>query len=70
MEDDKWRKKRKDPAEKPWKIGEVRVFSNPGPDAQERLRRLLALMVRYAAKDGWIASDRDSSTEGGSGREK
>ena len=33
-------------------IGVVRVFSNPGPDAEDRLRRLLSLMVRYATRDG------------------
>ena len=32
-------------------IGVVRVFSNPGPDAGDRLRRLITLMVRYATKD-------------------
>ena len=27
------------------------VFSNPGPDTGDRLRRLIALMVRYATND-------------------
>ncbi len=39
-------------------IGVVRVFSNPGPDAEERLRRLLSLMVRYATKDATSTPDR------------
>ena len=32
-------------------IGVVRVFSNPGPDAGDRLRRLITLMIRYATND-------------------
>ena len=41
-------------------IGVVRVFSNPGPDAENRLRRLLSLMVRYATGDGQAKSPEDS----------
>ena len=41
-------------------IGVVRVFSNPGPDAQDRLRRLLSLMVRYATRDGQAETEQDS----------
>ena len=41
-------------------IGAVRVFSNPGPDAEDRLRRLLSLMVRHATRDGQAAPQEDS----------
>ncbi len=44
-------------------IGVVRVFSNPGPDAEERLRRLLALMIRYATRDGPEATEQNSPSE-------
>ena len=44
-------------------IGVVRVFSNPGPDAEERLRRLLALMVRYATRDGQAEAEQDSISD-------
>lgn len=44
-------------------IGVVRVFSNPGPDAPDRLRRLLSLMVRYATHDGQEAPENDSPAE-------
>ena len=44
-------------------VGVVRVFSNPGPDAEERLRRLLSLMVRYATRDGQAGTERDSPTD-------
>ena len=41
-------------------IGVVRVFSNPGPDAEDRLRRLLSLMVRYATRDEQAVVEQDS----------
>ncbi len=41
----------------------VRVFSNPGPDAEDRLRRLLSLMVRYATRDGQAETEQDSPTD-------
>ena len=44
-------------------IGSVRVFSNPGPDAGDRLRRLLSLMVRHATRDGTTAPDQASPVE-------
>ena len=50
-----WRMTRKEQAGGPRSnasdIGVVRVFSNPGPDAEDRLRRLISLMVRYATQD-------------------
>jgi len=33
-------------------LGNVRIRSTPTPDAQDRLRRLFALLVRYATADG------------------
>ena len=41
----------------------VRVFSKPGPDAEDRLRRLLSLMVRYATRDGQAPPEQDSTTD-------
>ncbi len=41
-------------------IGVVRVFANPGPDAQDRLRRLMSLMVRYATRNGQADPEQDS----------
>ena len=63
-------KRRGKPAGDAPEIGVVRVFSNPGPDAQERLRRLLSLMVRYATRDGQSESEQDSAPEDGSGHGK
>ena len=56
-------KRRGKPAQNAPEIGVVRVFSNPGPDAQERLRRLLSLMVRYATQDGQTESEQDSPSD-------
>ena len=53
--DRKEQKRRGKPGGDAPEIGVVRVFANPGPDAQDRLRRLLSLMVRYATRDGQAA---------------
>ena len=45
-------------------IGSVRVFSNPGPDAQDRLRRLLSLMVKHATRDGQAETERHLTSDG------
>ena len=52
-------RKRRDPGDAP-EIGVVRVFSNSGPDAEDRLRRLLSLMVRYATRDGQAETGEDA----------
>ena len=44
-------------------IGVVRVFSNPGPDAEDRLRRLMSLMIKYATQDGQAEPDQDSTDD-------
>ena len=47
-------------------LGVVSIDFNPGPDAQDRLRRLFTLLVKYATKDMLPAPDADSSSEDGS----
>ncbi len=61
--DRKEQKRRGKPAGDAPEIGVVRVFSNPGPDAQDRLRRLLSLMVRYATRDGQTETGQDSPSD-------
>ena len=39
----------------------VRVFSNPGPDAEERLRRLVTLMIKYATGNGQAEPEGDDA---------
>ena len=63
MEDTKTRNGRKRPERDPSEIGVVRVFSNPGPDAEERLRRLVTLMIKYATRDGMATSENASPTD-------
>ena len=52
MENRNGQKRQGKPKRDPSEIGVVRVFSNPGPDAEDRLRRLFTLLVRYATQDG------------------
>ena len=44
-------------------LGVVSIDFNPGPDAQDRLRRLFTLLVKYATKDKLPPSDADSPSE-------
>ena len=39
----------------------VGIEFNPGPDAEDRLRRLFTLLVKYATEDNLPAPDVDSS---------
>ena len=41
-------------------LGVVRIRSNPAPDAQDRLRRLASLLVRYATADRKHSPDQES----------
>ena len=47
----------------PPEIGVVRVFAKPGPDAEDRLRRLFSLLVKYATQDGQATSGNASLTD-------
>ena len=44
-------------------IGVIRVFSNPGPDGEDRLRRVFALMVKYATNYRQDGSGEDSPAD-------
>lgn len=44
-------------------IGVIRVLYNPGPDAEDRLRRLMSLMVRHATKDRHDESGSDTPAD-------
>ena len=41
----------------------VRVDCKPGPDAQDRLRRLFTLLVKYAARDRLPVPERDTPAD-------
>ena len=57
MKDEQRQNRRAKPRSDDLEIGRVRVFSNPGPDAEDRLRRLFALLVRYATQDEQAAQE-------------
>ncbi len=59
------RRPRKDASE----IGVIRVFSKPGPDAEDRLRRLMSLMIKYATQDGQAEPHQEDSPDERSGDE-
>ena len=44
-------------------LGVVSIDFNTGPDAQDRLRRLFTLLVKYATKDKLSPSDTDSPSK-------
>ena len=63
MKDKKRQDRRGEPRSDASEIGVVRVFSNPGPDAEDRLRRLFSLLVRYATQDREAAPEKDSPSD-------
>ena len=63
MEDRNGQNRRAKPRNDASDIGRVRVFSNPGPDAEDRLRRLMSLMIRYATQDGQNAPGETSPAD-------
>ena len=72
MKDKNTRKKRNSPSRDSQEFPVVRIISNPGPDADDRMRRLVSLLIKYATEDGYFtpggvapADDRpaNSSTE-------
>ena len=65
MEDTKGEDKPKDSNRGAPELGTVTIEFNPGPDAQDRLRRLFTLLVEYATEDKLPAPDADSSSEDG-----
>ena len=72
MKDDKRRKKPRRPGGNSPQIGAVRVSSNPGPDAEDRLRRVFAILVKYATRNGLDASGTmgDASSAGSDAKEE
>ncbi len=47
----------------------VRIDCDPGPDAEDRLRRLFTLLVKLAAKDRLPVPGNDSASEDRAGAE-
>ena len=57
------RKTRKSPRRVSPEIRVVRVISRPGPDVEDRMRRLLALMFKYATQDGYSTRGKDAPSD-------
>ncbi len=57
--------KPKTPAKESPELRVVSIDYNPGPDAQDRLRRLFTLLVKYAVRDRQLPPRADSSPDGG-----
>ena len=63
MKDEQRQNRRAKPRNDASEIGRVRVFSKPGPDAEDRLRRLMSLLIRYATQDGQATPEDGSKVE-------
>ena len=70
MADTRNRDKPRNPSRAGPELGVVRVQCNPAPDAQDRLRRIFSLMVKYATRDGTTPPERKSPLEDGGAEEK
>ena len=66
MEDTKNQHKPKGARKDPGELRVVSIEFNPGPDAQDRLRRLFTLLVKYATRDKVPPSEADLSLGDGS----
>ena len=51
---------RRKPRSDAFEIGVIRVSSSPGPDARHRLRRIITLMIKHAARDRQAAHGEDT----------
>ncbi len=65
MEETKSEDKPKGSSRRGTGLGVVSIDFNPGPDAQDRLRRLFTLLVKYAVRDRQLPPRADSSPDGG-----
>ncbi len=63
MRDTSSRNEKKLPGRSAFEIGVIRVVANPGPDAEDRLQRLMSLMVRHATRDVQAAPGKDSPSD-------
>ena len=64
MKDTNGRKKPKSSGRTTPELRVVEVNYSPGPNAQDRLRRLVALLVKYAVRDRQLPPRADSSPDG------
>ena len=60
MNDKKKQNGRRKPRRDAFEIGVIRVSSRPAPDARERLRRIITMMIKHAARDRQAAHGEDT----------
>ena len=70
MKNDEQNKRSRRPGRNAPQIGVIRVSSNPGPDAEDRLRRVFAILVKYATKNGFGASGKREDASAAESRAK
>ena len=44
-----------------FEIGVITVSSRPAPDARDRLRRIITMMIKHAARDRQAETERDAA---------
>ena len=62
MKDKKKQNGRRRPRGDAFEIGVIRVSSRPAPDARDRLRRIITLMIKHAARDRQAAQGENAPT--------
>ena len=62
MKDKKKQNGRRRPHGDAFEIGVIRVSSRPAPDARDRLRRIITMMIKHAARDRQAAQGENAPT--------
>ena len=60
MKDEKKQNGRRKPSGG-FEIGVITVSSRPAPDARDRLRRIITMMIKHAARDRQAETERDDA---------
>ena len=61
MKDKKKQNSQRKPRSDAFEIGEIRVSSRPAPDARDRLRRIITLMIKHADRDRRSEPEQDDA---------
>ena len=61
MKDEKKQNGGRKPRDGAFEIGVITVSSRPAPDARDRLRRIITMMIKHAARDRQSETERDDA---------
>ena len=61
MNDKKKQNGRRKPHGNAFEIGVITISSRPAPDARDRLRRIITMMIKHAARDRQSETERDDA---------